>query len=157
MLAVCAVMLAASNVFGLGSDFPNDETVGGTTAWPNGMKHLVNTSRRVHGYFADDEDVFFFSGNAADFSAFLLEYSKIDPVQKHVLVIHGGPGIARSPWGNAAGVPCAWELYGRAAMQIRKDINAPALYVLEVHFWSGGKIDLKQVTVPKNIELRMAE
>jgi hypothetical protein len=166
MLAACAIMFAASSAFGLGSDYNNDHPVtspqvAGADSWPKGMEHLVNAAHRVHGFFVNDEDVFFFAGSAADFTAFLLEYSKIDPIRKHVLIIHGGSGKAMSPWGGP-GVPCDWEIYGCSATRSRnaKDVKDPTAvspwYTLEVHFWSGGKIDLKQVTVPKNIELRNA-
>ena len=120
------------------------------------MTELVNSAHRVYGYFINDSDAFFYSGNAAGLSAFLLAYSKIDPIEKHVLVIHAGAGLTK------AGVPCDWELYGCSATRNRnaKDVKNPFAvspwYILEIHFWTGGKIDMKQVTVPKNIELRMA-
>ena len=153
MIAACAIVFTASSAFGLGGDYPNDQPALGNSEWPDGMKHLVNSAQRVHGFFAGAQDVFFYSGNGAEFAAFLLEYSKIDPIQKHVLIIHDGPGKAM------AGVPCDWGLCGSWATQAMlhpKDPNASLLYILEVHFWTRGKIDLKQVTVPKNIELRTA-
>ena len=158
MLAACAIMFAASSAFGLARVY-SDGPVTGVAGWPKGMQHLVNTAHRVFGFKHNEEDVFFYTGNAADFTSFLLEYSKIDPIQKHVLIIHGGPGMAKLPW-DKNGAPCDWELYGCRGM-LREDVKDPTsvslMYNLEVHFWTRGKIDLKQVTVPKNVELRMAQ
>jgi hypothetical protein len=69
--------LSAWRAFGLGADYQNGQPVGGTSSWPEGLKELVNKTNRVHGYFVNAEDLFFFSGSATNFSEFLHDYAKI--------------------------------------------------------------------------------
>src|SRR5207249_6119341 len=109
----CALMFLCWKAFGLGADYRNDMPVRSTGHWPAGMTDLVNITNRVHGFFVNDSDVFFFSGSATNFSAFLQDYSKIQgTVDKHRLILHEGLGEAKSPWGKT-GKPCDWKLSGR--------------------------------------------
>ena len=146
----CALVLGGTNVFGLGSDHPNGVPVNSTGYWPAGMIELANLTNRVHGYFVNDADVFFFSGDAATFTKFLQDYSKIGgTVNQHRLILHGGAGQAYSPWGTT-NQPCDWELSGLGNGWRNGIITN---YLLEVHFWTGGKILLDQVVIPKNVEV----
>ena len=152
VLVACVVVMMALSAFGLGADHRSDQPVGGTGAWPAGLKALVNTTNRVHGFFVNQEDVFFFAGAATNFSAFLRDYAKIQGVEKHQLILHEGTGEAKSPW-NTNGQPCDWKLYGCPA-QWRNFHNQSkaSRYVLEVHFWVGGKLALDQIVIPQNVE-----
>jgi hypothetical protein len=105
----CVIALAGGNIFGLGSDHPNGQPVN-NPLWPPGLASLVNQSNRVHGFFVNAQDIFFFSGAATDFSEFLQAYSKLEGVAAHRLVLHEGAGEAKSPWGSG-GQPCDWELF----------------------------------------------
>jgi hypothetical protein len=149
-VAVAGAMLVAWSVFGLGSDYRNDQPVGGTTAWPEGVRELVNVTNRVHGFFVNDEDVFFFAGNTTNFNEFLAGYSKILGIEKHRIVLHGGVGEARSPW-STNGQACDWKLYAYSKSWLAHDPKQKT-FVLEVHFWTGGKIALDQVAIPKGVE-----
>jgi len=137
-------------VFGLGSDYPNGQPVGGTSAWPKGVKELVDTTNRVHGFFVNAEDVFFFAGSATNFAEFLNGYSKTQGVEKHRLVLHEGVGEAKSPW-STNGQTCDWKLYACPKSWLSQDAKDKS-FVLEVHFWTGGKIALDRIAIPKNIE-----
>lgn len=150
-IVACAITLTTSNVLGLGSDYRNDEPVGGTSAWPEGLKQLVNTTNRVHGFFVNAEDIIFFSGNATNLTEFIGDYSKIQGVEKHQLILHDGAGEAKSPW-RTNGQPCDWKLYACPKSWLVQDAKAKS-FVLEVHFWTGGKIALDQLTIPKNVEI----
>jgi hypothetical protein len=170
-IIACAIALVSLKVFGLGSDYRNGEPVGGTSAWPAGLKELVNTTNRVHGFFVNEEDIFFFSGNATNLTAFLGDYSKIQGVEKHQLILHEGTGEAKSPW-EKSGRPCDWKLYGcpkgwlnvgkmssqgTNSVEAMRTAASDTNFVLEVHFWTGGKIALGQLIIPKNIEVAKAE
>jgi hypothetical protein len=102
-------MLSAVAAFGLGADHPNGRPVI-NPLWPPGLAELVNQSSRVHGFFENNVDVFFFSGTASNFSAVLQAYSKLEGVAGHRLILHAGVGEARSPW-STSGQPCDWELF----------------------------------------------
>jgi hypothetical protein len=161
----CAVIRTSWDTFGLGSDYPNDRPVTGSTNWPKGMDKLVNATNRVHGFFVNAEDIFFFSGSATNLTAFLTDYSQMSGVEKHRLILHEGVGEAKSPW-EKTGRACDWKLYGcpkgwhnlatlkgtNSGEVLQKSAKEPG-YVLEVHLWTGGRIILNQVVVPQNVEI----
>jgi hypothetical protein len=161
----CVVLFASWNVFGLGADYPNDRPVAGSTGWPKGMDKLVNVTNRIHGFFVNAEDLFFFSGSATNLSAFLTDYSQLFGVEKHRLILHENVGEAKSPW-EKTGRACDWKLYGcpkgwlnlatlrgtNSVEVLQKAATEPG-YILEVHFWTGGRIALDQVVVPQNVEI----
>jgi hypothetical protein len=146
LLCACgASLLAVVNAFGLGSDHPTNNL--SEPAWPEGMAGLVNVTNRVHGFWVNSEDVFFFSGSTADFTAFLAQYSKMQGIKEHLLILDDGAGEAKSPWANS-GPACDWELYG-SSRWVPKDTD----YVLEVHFWTGGKIPVDSLTIPDQVKV----
>jgi len=104
-----AIAFAGRNAFGLGSDYQNGQPAN-NPLWPPGLAGLVNQSNRVHGFFVNAQDIFFFSGAATNFSDSLRAYSKLEGVAAHRLVLHEGAGEAKSPWGSG-GQPCDWELF----------------------------------------------
>ncbi len=161
---VCAFIITTLDAFGLGSDYPNGP-VTGEGSWPKGMNKLVNDTNRVHGFFVNQEDIFFFSGSATNLTAFLTDYSQIAGVEKHRLILHEGVGEAKSPW-EKTGRACDWKLYGcskgwhnlatltgtNSVEVLQKAAKEPG-YVLEVHLWTGGRIALDQVVLPQNVEI----
>jgi hypothetical protein len=164
----CALLMASRDAFALGSDYPNDRPVTGSTNWPKGLDKLINTTNRVHGFFVNAEDIFFFSGSAAKLTAFLQDYSRLEGVEGRRLILHDGIGEAKSPWAKT-GRACDWKLYAcpkgwhnlgvlskqgtNAVEALQKAAKEPG-YVVEVHFWIGGRIALDQVDVPKNVVLQ---
>ena len=173
LILVCyVVILGSGDAFGLGSMYPNDKPVMRGASWPEGMTELVNNTNRVYGFWVNGTDVFSFSGQATNLSAFLAEYSRISGVDKHRLILHEGVGRARSAFENS-GTTFDWKVIGCAKgwhnltklsgstvtnsfEELQKMFEEPG-YVLEVHFWTGARIALDQVVVPKNIEVRKAE
>jgi hypothetical protein len=171
LLMATAVVGTGANAFALGSDYPAGRPVGSSSAWPKGMSELGNLTNRVHGFFVNAEDFFFYAGTADDLAAFLGAYSKIEGIEQHRLILHDGVGNAKSPW-ETARRPCDWELSGcpeswlagHAAMAqgtnavAARELAANATnYIMEVHFWTGGKIALDQVAIPKNIQVTNAK
>ena len=154
-LLICAISLVGWNALGLGGDYPNGQPVN-QPSWPTGMSQLVNITNRVGGLFVNAEDLFFFSGPVRDFNAFLASYANLGTIEKHRLILHDGAGEAYS-LGGGNKRPCDWSLDGCPASW--RDLHHGILnptpntnYVLETHFWTGGKIPLDQVVFPKNIE-----
>lgn len=158
-------IIVALDVFGVGMDYPDHQPVTAGYQWPSGMPSLVNTSNLVHGFCVNAEDVFFFSGSATNFTAFLEDYSRIQGIEKHCLILHGGTGEAKSPW-STNGQVCDWKLYGcpkswynlgklpdTSSIDVLKKAASESGYILQVHFWTGGHIALDQVIIPKNIEV----
>jgi hypothetical protein len=99
----------------------------------------------------------------------LQEYSQIQDIDKHCLILHDGAREAKSPW-QKTGHACDWEIYGcpkgwhnlitlkgtNSVEVMQKAAKEPG-YILEVHFWTGGHIALDQVSIPKNIEVKQDE
>ena len=164
---ICAIIFAGWKSFGMGSDWPTSSNVN-LPQWPLGISNLVNSTNRVHAYWWNTEEFFFFSGSTTNFTSFLQDYSKVQGIEGHRLIVHDGIGEAKSPW-DKAGQPCDWKIYGRSRLALNS--SNPALYqnnspealrklwqdtnyVLEVHFWTGGHIALGQVTIPQNVEVK---
>lgn len=164
-------MLAAQGAFGLGADHPNDHPVSGPSDWPKGLTELVNATNRVHGFFVNAEDVFFFKGDAARLSGVLGEVARLPGVVRRKLILKKGVGEARSPWDKAARGTCEWQLYvcpkswrdlGEMALQRTNTVAAlPSAtkepgYVVEVHVWTGGRLAWPEVVVPGGFVVEQA-
>ncbi len=147
----------AARAHGMGGNYPNGKDVN-NPFWPKGMSDLVNTTNHVGGLWVNAEDAFFFSGTKTNFDAFLEAYSKIQSIEKHRLILHDGTGEAFD-LGGGNRRPCDWNVHGasRSWFDLHKDeiTRTPndTNYVLEVHFWTGGKIAFEPATIPKNIEV----
>lgn len=160
-----ALLVASRNAFALGSDHPNDRPVTGSTNWPKGLERLVNATNRFHGVFVNAADTFFYSGSASELTAFLHDYSQLEGVEMRRLILHDGIGEAKSPW-DKTGRVCDWKLYacpkswhsiGALSKQGTNSVNTlqkaaedPG-YIVEVHFWTGGRIALDEVEIPKGV------
>src|SRR5438445_10620641 len=105
-----AMIFGSWNIFAMGRDYPNDSQVN-IPSWPEGMKNLVNRTNRVGGFMVNAQDIFFFSGTASDFNAFLGDYAKIQPIEKHLLILHDGVGETVSLRREKRGI-CDWKLDG---------------------------------------------
>jgi len=145
-----ASLLAAVNVYGEASVYIANTV--SNSDWPGGMAGLVNVTNRVYGFTEGEtpsvEDLFFYSGSAADFTAFLGQYSRIQGIKGHRLILDDGAGEAKLPW-DKTGPACDWELYGLSGQAPKYDTN----YVLEVHFWIGGRIRVDSLIIPNTVEI----
>jgi hypothetical protein len=167
LLILSTLLIATRNTFALGADHPNDQPIIGLTHWPAGLEKLVNVTNRVHGFFVNQEDTFFYSGDTAALSAFLADYAKLDGVVAKRLIQHEGVGEAKSPWAKE-GRPCDWKLYvcpkswhnlaelskgGTNSVEVLQIAAKEAGYIVEVHVWIGGRLALDQVEIPKTVEV----
>ena len=125
-------------------------------AWPAGMKELVNLKGRIGGMFANDGDFFLYAGTAHEFSAFLAGYAEIPGLEKHRLVLHPGAGEAGLLAGGKRW-PCDWKLrWHPGASRSGPAVSGPvrlAGHLLEVHFWTEGRLALADVVIPENVEV----
>ena len=153
-LADGALILMAQNPDGPGAD-PTARGPVNEPVWPVGLQELVNTKNRIGGVFVNDDDFFFFAGTAREFSAFLVDYAKIRGIEKHRLILHRGASEAGLLSGGKRR-PCDWKLLGRPGASL-SGAGAGPDYVLEIHFWTGGRIPLDEVVIPENIEVAKAQ
>jgi hypothetical protein len=136
--------------YSLGSDYPKGQPVGESSLWPKGLSDLANATNRVHGFFVNAEDVFFFAGSPGELGRFLQRYSEISGIVEHKLVVHPEKGVAKSPWDAGTGVPCNWKVVGDAESWKTGDPSKKG-YVLEVHVYLGEDAALEKVPVPKTV------
>jgi|TARA_B110000914_G_scaffold48852_1_gene41699 hypothetical protein len=130
--------------------------------WPEGMTALVNLPKRIHGYYVNAADVFFFTGNQKLFNEMLLKYSKIDGIVEHKIVIHEGRGRAKSPWQKIEGLPCDWMIYGCPASWAWLDSRAegekkPEGHLIEIHIWKEGSIKIDHGRLLKKIAIEIVK
>jgi hypothetical protein len=125
---------------------------------------LINSTNRVDGFWVNAEDRFFFAGDISAFAAFLKQYAALKGIAGHRLIIHPDKGVAKSPWDDEKGKPCDWMLdvtpvswrEGHADKVYRDKDGLPSKegeteYLVELHVWAEGNIDIKKITVPEGI------
>ena len=138
------LFFAAPEVFGLGSDHPNG-LVDGHPHWPQGLKDLVNREGRVHGFWVNEVDVFFYAGDTQAFNQFLEGYAKL-PKTSLTVVIHPGAKNARSSWDKQdRDLPAQWSLQTGGDSQDGR-------FVTRVDLWLGSRIRLEDLRIPENDE-----
>ncbi len=148
-LADGALLLMAHNPAGPGGD-PTNHGPDNESFRPDGLKELAKN--RIGGMFVNDDDIFFYAGTAREFSAFLEDYAKIQGIEKHRLILHRGASEAGLLSGGKRW-PCDWKLLGRPGASLSGGPDC----VLEIHFWTGGRIPLDDVVVPQNVEVANAQ
>jgi len=161
-------LVAASDAFASGSDYRPGGPVYCSTNWPAGMCMLVNATNRVWGFSVNQEDNLFYTGYASDLTTCLRDYSRLQGIEGHRLVLHAGVGEAKSPW-EKTGRPCDWELYlcpkgwhnigvlsqqGTNSVEVLRQAAKEPGYILEIHFWTGGRINLDQLEIPKSVVIQ---
>lgn len=136
-VVACAV---PSLLFALGADHKG--LVGGGDKWPKGLTDLANRRDRVHGYFVNREDIFFYSGNTKAFNDFLVGYSKLENTVLQ-LVIRPGPKRPRSPWDKVdREIHVDWSLY--TSPFARKHPKAPRSadkFITRIDLFPGRMLD----------------
>ena len=154
MVCIFSLVLASPSVLSLGSDHPMMTVFSG--GWPVGMNEMVNSPERIHGYFVNAADIFFFAGEQKKFEKALTRFSKIKGIEKLKIIIHEGVGMAKSPWDKGKGLPCDWMIYGCPASWQSLDPDAKG-YIMEFHVWKGGKIKVNKETLPKGLIVEEAK
>ncbi|MBI3411600.1 MAG: hypothetical protein HY040_25000 [Planctomycetes bacterium] len=140
-LVLALSCIVSSEVLALGADHPKGP-VAGNDRWPEGLKELFNRDNRVHGYWVNGEDVFFYSGDTQAFNQFVEAYSKLKNTSLRV-VIHPGAKKARSPWDQAdRNIPAEWSLYSSIGAQFQTRLD----------LWLGSRIKLENLKIPRNVE-----
>ena len=144
-------LLIPAVAWALGSDHPKQPV--NNDKWPKGLADLVNADNRVHGYFVNWQDVFFFKGDTVAINDFLDKYAQLRSVKLH-LVIHAGRLVVRSPWDEQPrDIEADWQLYATRFTpdQVQDGRVKPGPFVTRVDVWLGGAIKLDELRVPKNV------
>ena len=152
-LALWCWGFATSTARALGADHPKGP-VDGNAQWPQGLKELVNRPDRVHGYWVNETDVFFYHGASQKFNQFIDGYRKLKSTALRV-VIHAGTQKARSPWDKAdREIPVAWTLHASFSPLDRFGVpKAGDRFYTRVDVWLGSPVKLEELRIPAAIEV----
>lgn len=128
-------------------EFPAGRPVG-VADWQHGLRELVNSPKRIHGYGMMHEDVHFYSGDTQALNRFLDRYSKLKLPIKHRVVLRAEKGTAASPgWKqqNKDPLPCDWK--------ISITPFHPGKYDAVIEIYLKGNIDRSLLELPTGVEV----
>lgn len=120
------------------------------------MAQLLNVDNRVHGYFVNWEEVFFFEGDTASLNSFIEKFSAL-PDTELVVVIHPGRLAVCSPWDKEPReVAADWQLYVSPLMpdEVQAEGVQPGAFVTRINVWLGGSVKLNELHVPESVAVR---
>jgi hypothetical protein len=137
----------------IGADHPKG-AVAGNSQWPEGLKGLVNRTDRVHGYWVNETDVFFYNGDSQAFNQFMEGYRKLKNTGLRV-VIHAGTKKARSPWDKAErDIPIAWSMHASSGPLAGFGVpKAGDRFYTRIDVWLGSPVKLEELHIPATIEV----
>jgi hypothetical protein len=164
VVTALVVLALPSFLMALGGDHP-DGNVDKASYWTEGMLELANRKDRVHGYFVNTSDVFFYAGDAKALNDFLRDYAKLQDATLE-LVLHVGKNYARSPWDKADRGRVDWVLYlskwGRGGLvpggadprkvEWKFEGKRPPC-ITRVEVWLGDSIQLEKLEVPAHVQV----
>src|SRR5262245_7677026 len=84
-LALLCWGFTTTEAFAFGSDHSNGP-ITGNAWWPKGLEALVNRQDRVHGFWVNETDVFFYDGDTPACNQFLDGYGKLRNTALRVVI-----------------------------------------------------------------------
>jgi len=147
---VTSVLCAAAvGVWGLGADHGSGPIGPNDGGWPEEFREIFNRKDRVHGYFVNSGDVFYYAGDTKACNEFLEQCSKLGDAD-HELILHPGRAKVRSPWDKEdRDIEAEWRLYAD-----RRPRTPGKKYLVQVDLWLGGKVSLEDLKVPDDFTVR---
>lgn len=140
-LTVLTLLSLAPAAFALGGEHGKGDPKRpiSSSAWPAGVTELVNRTDRIGGFWINQSDVFYYAGDAAAFNTFLARYAAVKAAPLR-LVLQGWGG---APWHKELTVRYDWRL----------SLIGWRTFDVQVAFPLDGRIPLKAITVPANVEI----
>jgi hypothetical protein len=155
-IAVITLLFCAS-AFPLAANHPPGLPVGQNPEWPAGLADLLNSPGRVHGYFVNANDFFFYREDTDEFNRFIEQYAGLEQTPL-TLVLQPGPGTTNSLTPDDKELPFDWEvdLYCRGwAREAPPDPTGKAgKYVVVVKVFPAGQFELGNIRVPPNVKVK---
>jgi hypothetical protein len=154
-LFILAMLLLPAAAFGLGADHTGPVKASG---WPEGLEDLVNAKNRVHGFFVNWTDVFFFAGDTAACNQFVEACAKLPETHLEV-VLHPGKLPVQSPWDKKPrDLTADWKLAGTSLTEAKgtadEQVKRAGQYNLTVDIYLGGQIELKDLKLPDGVTVK---
>ena len=138
ILALCAWALSMATEYSPGP-------IVHQPTWPAGLAGVLNSQDREYGYWVGfSADHIFYSGNSAEFEAFIGQLSALRSTPL-TLVLHDGPGLTGRPGDNSKRrFAFDWEV------SVERDSEGRASQAdITVDLWLGRRVSLRQINVPK--------
>jgi hypothetical protein len=139
------LVIVPTAVFGLGYDIPKGD-LPRPVAWPASFYDELNQPNRVHGYSFNQFESHFYQGTCAELNSTLKHLSQIEGVGV-VVVIHVGPGKARSPWSKTSVSPADWSIGV-------EHNNSTKILPVTLDLWLSERVTLSELEVPASIEVK---
>lgn len=162
VLAILVSLLAtpSANLFALGENHePGKIRENYNKQWPAGLLELVNSADRVGGFWVNQNDYFFYKGDAKAINKFVADYGKI-PNTPVSVVVHAGAKALTGKLGEKHETPYNWELHvsrrGWGTPRDPRNSEESPGYVATVHIWLSDAITLKELELPKHVDVRSA-
>jgi len=159
LIALVAVVCCLP-AFPLASNHPPGLPVGQQPDWPEGLADFLNSPGRVHGYFVNANDFFFYRGDTDEFNQFLDQYARLEKTPLTV-VLQPGPGKTNFITRDDKEITFDWkvDVYCRGwAREIPPDLpGGKSQYVAIIQLHTGGEVNLNKVNVPVNVEVKYVE
>ena len=146
-IAIVVIALTPILAHGMGSDHkPGDLPT--HDGWPAGVYDAVNQPNRVHGYWINSSDTLFYQGSHADLHKMIRELAAVSDLNV-IVVLHTGPGVAKSPWSKKPVGPAdyAVTIRGDQAISPHQD-NA----IVDV--WLGRQLTLTNLAIPTSVKVK---
>ncbi|MEX1041832.1 MAG: hypothetical protein WDZ51_14430 [Pirellulaceae bacterium] len=140
---LCALLLPAT-CFGLGGDHQEGD-LPLQPGWPEGVREVLNSPLRSHGYWVNSHDVLFYQGTPDQLHDMLAALAKTPDANLSV-VIHAGKGIAKSPWGKEPIGQADWSVHVHGDGPI-----TPKQDRVTFHLYLDGNLDLETLRIPAGI------
>jgi hypothetical protein len=118
------------------------------------LVRTVAREERVHGFWVNETDVFFYDGDTRAFNQFLDAYGKLKSTALQV-VLHPGARKARSPWDKAErNIPVTWSLHASFDPLDHVPVpNAAGRFYTRIDVWLGSRLKLEDLRIPANIDV----
>lgn len=130
-----------SFAFGLGIDHPPGD-LPAHDRWSQKLYDSVNTQERVSGYWINGIDRLFYVGDNVKLKTMIENISNVADARVEI-VLHPGPGVARSAYDIKAIGPADWSvMVGRG---LRKPDTPNSI---RIDIWLGRSITLDKLKVP---------
>lgn len=131
---------------GMGSDHePGDLPL--RNEWPVGVYDAVNQPIRVHGFWTNSSDVFFYEGATADLNAMTKNLTDAGGTAIKI-VLHAGDGVAQSPWSKKPVGTADWNVTITSG-----NAKPKTKLMVTIDVWLGGSVSLDKLDLPSNAEI----
>ncbi len=158
-ILVISVVLCGS-AFPLGGDHPTGVPVRQNPEWPAGLTDLLNSGRRVNGYWVNANDWFFYAGDTEEFNEFIRGYAGLKETPL-MLVLRSGQGLTGGLGDSTRTIKFDWQADVRRRGWSREAPPDPtgekSKYVVLVELNTGGQVQLEKVQVPLNVKVKWGD